>query len=90
MNSAHRPRRKKKTVAITATSGHPRLLTDPKTNARDPAFPLAAFFWPAKKSTSQWVILPLTLMVMGLFRWIVGFWGFSGIVTRSIGLGGDS
>lgn len=84
MNSVHRPRRKKKTVVSSTISSHPKFVIDPKTNVRNPAFPLAAFFWPARKSTSQWVILPLTLMVVGLFRWIVGFWGFSGIISCTI------
>lgn len=87
MSPVHRPRKKKKAVSISEMSSHGTLKTDPKTNARNPAFPLAAFLWPARKSTSQWVILPLTLMVVGLFRWVVGFWGFSGMIvylTRSV------
>lgn len=43
-----------------------------------PAFPLAAFLWPARGTTSQWVILPLILMIVGLFRWTTGLWGYSG------------
>ncbi|MCJ1249162.1 Glucosyltransferase-like protein [Trapelia coarctata] len=81
MSSVHRSRKKKKVVAISATISHGTVVTDPKSNAQNPAFPLAAFFWPARKSTSQWIILPLTLMVVGLFRWVVGFWGFSGFQT---------
>lgn len=45
---------------------------------RTPTFPLAAFLWPARGSVSQWEILPLILMVAGLFRWAAGFWGYSG------------
>ena len=50
-------------------------------DSQSPAFPLVAFFWPAKTSTSQWVILPIVLMVVGLFRWVTGFWGYSGFQT---------
>ncbi|KAI4136278.1 MAG: hypothetical protein LQ341_005726 [Variospora aurantia] len=55
----------------------------PKSKPRTPSpqFPLASFLWPAKKSTSQWVILPLVLMAVGLFRWTTGFWGYSGFNT---------
>ncbi|KAI9894153.1 MAG: Glucosyltransferase-like protein [Vezdaea aestivalis] len=48
-----------------------------KQSAR-PAFPLAAFLWPTKDGTSQWIVLPLLLMVVGLFRWAAGLWGYSG------------
>ncbi|KAG9244718.1 glycosyltransferase family 57 protein [Calycina marina] len=42
-----------------------------------PAYPLAAFLWPAR-NVSQWEILPLILMTVGLFRWAAGLWGYSG------------
>ncbi|KAF7564078.1 hypothetical protein G7046_g70 [Stylonectria norvegica] len=45
---------------------------------RAPAFPLAAFLWPARSSSSQWEVLPLILIVVGLFRWAAGLWGYSG------------
>ncbi|KAL7786778.1 glycosyltransferase family 57 protein [Trichoderma ceciliae] len=45
---------------------------------RTPAFPLAAFLWPARTSLSQWEVLPLVLIVVGLFRWAAGLWGYSG------------
>jgi alpha-1,3-glucosyltransferase len=45
---------------------------------RTPSFPLAAFLWPARTSSSQWEVLPLILMVVGLFRWAAGLWGYSG------------
>ena len=54
---------------------------DKKAASQSPAFPLVAFFWPARKSTSQWVILPLVLMIVGLFRWCAGLWGYSGTHT---------
>lgn len=43
-----------------------------------PAFPLVAFLWPAKGSVSTWIVLPCILMVVGLFRWATGYWGYSG------------
>ena len=39
-----------------------------------PAFVSVTFFWPARKNTSQWVILPLVLMIAGLFPWCAGLW----------------
>jgi len=53
-------------------------MVDAKTNAQRPAFPLVALFWPARKATSQWAMLPLILMAVGLFRWSAGLWGYSG------------
>lgn len=73
--STHRPRKKPSTV--TATPGGGPVITE--SYPPRPAFPLASFLWPAKKSTSQWVVLPLVLMVVGLFRWVLGFWGYSGV-----------
>lgn len=43
-----------------------------------PAFPLVAFLWAARSSTSTWTVLPVILMIVGLFRWTAGFWGYSG------------
>lgn len=34
--------------------------------------------WPARGSVSQWEVLPLQLMVVGLFKWAAGLWGYSG------------
>ncbi|KAG6010817.1 hypothetical protein E4U21_004205 [Claviceps maximensis] len=52
----------------------------PRTEAlvRAPSFPLAAFLWPARTSSTQWEVLPAVLMVAGLFRWAAGLWGYSG------------
>ncbi|KAL9062995.1 MAG: hypothetical protein Q9157_008490 [Trypethelium eluteriae] len=78
-NSSHKPRKKRKVDAYFGPpSGHGTILVDPATKAQKPAFPLVAFLWPAKGTVSQWVILPLILMVAGLFRWTTGFWGYSG------------
>ncbi|EFW99878.1 copii-coated vesicle protein 4 [Grosmannia clavigera kw1407] len=86
--SPHRLRRKpaKKTAAVgttttttTTTSSKPN--KSPRTPdglARSPAFPLAAFLWPARGAASQWELLPLILMAAGLFRWAAGLWGYSG------------
>ena len=79
-SSIHRPRRKRKESASTRSDTRRNdLVTDTKADGQSPAFPLVAFLWPAKKSTSQWVVLPLVLMVVGLFRWTAGFWGYSGM-----------
>lgn len=45
-----------------------------------PAYPLAAFMWPARGGVSQWTVLPIILMVVGMFRWAAGLWGYSGII----------
>ncbi len=74
-SSTNKPKRKKN---IVAQASNELVLSDSKTGAESPAFPLVAFLWPAKKNASQWVILPLVLMIVGLFRWCTGFWGYSG------------
>ena len=43
-----------------------------------PAYPLASFLWSAR-GISQWTVLPIILMVVGLFRWAAGLWGYSGM-----------
>lgn len=63
------------------TKGNEAALSDPKASAQSPAFPLVAFLWPARTNTSQWLILPLILMIVGLFRWCTGFWGYSGTAS---------
>ena len=77
MASSHNPRKRRKDETTSFTNGE---LTKSKSRQglSSPQFPLASFLWPAKKSTSQWVILPLVLMAVGLFRWATGFWGYSG------------
>ena len=73
--SPHKPRRKVKNggngVDQTAR---------PRTEAvaKAPLFPLASFLWPARAASSQWEVLPLVLMVAGLFKWAAGLWGYSG------------
>jgi alpha-1,3-glucosyltransferase len=77
---SHRARKRKKpdtpfkrtatTQDVIATGEHGR--------STGPGFPLVAFLWPARGSTSQWITLPLILILAGLFRWAVGLWGYSG------------
>ncbi|KAI1775588.1 glycosyltransferase family 57 protein [Hypoxylon cercidicola] len=70
---AHKPRRKtKKTAHFESAHAKPEALI------RAPSFPLAAILWPARSCLSQWEVLPLILMVVGLFRWAAGLWGYSG------------
>ncbi|KAH6660341.1 family 57 glycosyltransferase [Truncatella angustata] len=71
--AAHKPRRKSKKPGVTFDPS-----TKPGTLVRTPSFPLAAFLWPARSSLSPWEVLPLILMVVGLFRWAAGLWGYSG------------
>ncbi|RYP34619.1 hypothetical protein DL767_004179 [Monosporascus sp. MG133] len=71
--SSHKPRRKiKKTAEFDGRVAKAEALI------RTPSFPLAALLWPARGSLSQWEVLPLILMVVGLFRWAAGLWGYSG------------
>ncbi|KAF7551625.1 hypothetical protein G7Z17_g4853 [Cylindrodendrum hubeiense] len=71
--SPHKPRRKPKKSGIGSDKP---ARSEPLVRA--PAFPLAAFLWPARTSSSQWEVLPVILMVVGLFRWAAGLWGYSG------------
>lgn len=76
---AHKPRKRKKgDSGILANPRHGTVLVDPEDNVAKPAFPLVAFLWPAKGTVSQWVVLPLVLIVVGIFRWATAFWGYSG------------
>lgn len=76
---AHKPRRRRKMEeGSLAHVNHGTLDLDEETQARKPAFPLVAFLWPAKGTVSQWVTIPLVLMVVGLFRWTTSLWGYSG------------
>ncbi|KAG0647806.1 glycosyltransferase [Hyphodiscus hymeniophilus] len=75
--SPHKPRRKVKkssngseVSSVSTNSGRSSIIK--------PTYPLAAFLWPARSSVSQWEILPLILMAVGLFRWAAGLWGYSG------------
>ncbi|KAJ3570917.1 hypothetical protein NPX13_g5562 [Xylaria arbuscula] len=72
MSSPHKPRRKTKKTAHFDANVKPEALV------RAPTYPLEALLWPARSSLSQWEILPLILMVAGLFRWAAGLWGYSG------------
>ena len=76
-----RKSRKKPTSAQTNSARNDAVITDPQTGVLAPAFPLASFLWPARKSTSQWLVLPLVLMAVGLYRWCAGLWGYSGFQT---------
>lgn len=77
--ASHKPRRRRNIDdGSLAYVAHGTLDLDLATNARKPAFPLVAFLWPAKGTVSQWVTIPLILMAVGLFRWAVGLWGYSG------------
>lgn len=76
--SPHKPRRKLKQGNGSDRPARPR----PEALVRAPSFPLAAFMWPARTSSTQWEVLPVILMVVGLFRWAAGLWGYSGEPTQ--------
>lgn len=78
--SPHKPRRRAKKSPNSAprTTIVTEVVQKREPPAKEPLFPLASFLWPARGSTSQWEVLPLILMVVGLFRWPAGLWGYSG------------
>ena len=79
-SASHRARKKKigdpdqRSSSATANI----FAVDDSGNAIRPAFPLVAFLWPAQGTTSQLILLLLVLLAVGLFRWTVGLWGYSG------------
>ncbi|KAL8630340.1 hypothetical protein Q9189_003977 [Teloschistes chrysophthalmus] len=77
MATSHKPRKRRK-AEESSQAGMELSKPQSKSSKSTPPFPLAAFLWPAKKSTSQWILLPLILMAVGLFRWTTGLWGYSG------------
>jgi alpha-1,3-glucosyltransferase len=83
---SYRPRQKKKLPSSLSGSNNNDLILDPGSAQAAPAFPLVSFMWSARGATSQWLILPLILMVVGLFRWAVSLWGYSGMELFSRGI----
>ncbi|EXJ74625.1 alpha-1,3-glucosyltransferase [Cladophialophora psammophila CBS 110553] len=84
LSNSHRPRKKRKQppALIRKNTITDIVKLDPDDgNAITPEFPLVAFLWPARGTTSQWILLPLILMIVGLFRWGVGLWDHSGYRT---------
>ncbi|KAK4540048.1 hypothetical protein LTR36_009864 [Oleoguttula mirabilis] len=72
--SSHRPRKKRKPDASNGT-----ITLNNTTKQEQPAFPLVAFFWPARTANlSQWITIPIILMVVFLFRWCTSLWPYSG------------
>ncbi|KAL4764435.1 dolichyl-P-Glc:Man(9)GlcNAc(2)-PP-dolichol alpha-1,3-glucosyltransferase ALG6 [Aspergillus foveolatus] len=78
--SSYRPRKKRKPAALFAGSNNS-LTIDAGEGKAAPAFPLVSFLWGARAGVSQWLVLPLILMTVGLFRWAVSLWGYSGFNT---------
>ena len=69
---------------------HANLMTSRAAGDRDdsatkPKFPLAAFFLAAQHA-SPWVVIPLSLMVAGLFRWAIGLWYYSGTLILFVNI----
>ncbi|KAL4906752.1 hypothetical protein BDW74DRAFT_127019 [Aspergillus multicolor] len=80
MAPSYRPRKKRKSAALFAGSNNP-LTIDAGEGKSAPAFPLVSFLWGARAGVSQWLVLPLVLMTVGLIRWAVSLWGYSGFKT---------
>jgi alpha-1,3-glucosyltransferase len=79
MSASYKPRKKRKDIPLVRSNTINDIVSvDAVNNSVVPEFPLVAFLWPARGTTSQWLLLPLILMVVGLFRWTVGLWGHSG------------
>ncbi|THX88442.1 ALG6, ALG8 glycosyltransferase [Aureobasidium pullulans] len=77
--TSHRPRKKRRDDQVSGPRSNALIVTDAETKQQKPAFPLVAFLLPAKGTVSQWIVMPLILMAVGLFRWATGFWGYSGL-----------
>jgi alpha-1,3-glucosyltransferase len=94
--SPHKPRRKGKKAGtevsfasevIKHSAGRVKGSSGPITTssaALKPAYPLAAFLWSARGGVSQWMVLPIILMIVGMFRWAAGLWGYSGTLIGII------
>ncbi|KAM0332368.1 hypothetical protein ACHAQA_002645 [Verticillium albo-atrum] len=80
--SPHKARRRAKKPSPTPTQATTIVNVSSSTKSdavsKAPLFPLASLLWAARGSASQWEVLPLILMVVGLFRWAAGLWGYSG------------
>ncbi|OJJ84350.1 dolichyl-P-Glc:Man(9)GlcNAc(2)-PP-dolichol alpha-1,3-glucosyltransferase ALG6 [Aspergillus glaucus CBS 516.65] len=74
--SSYRPRKKRRVPPSSGTNNN--LILDVGDGKSLPAFPLVSFLWAARAGVSTWLILPLILMAVGLFRWAVSLWGYSG------------
>lgn len=77
--ASHRARKKRQDGLIAGSGNSELIITHPVTKNQKPAFPLVAFLLPTKAIVSQWAVLSLILMAVGLFRWSTGFWGYSGM-----------
>jgi hypothetical protein len=82
--SSYRPRKKRRSTTLFAGSNNP-LTVEAEEGKLAPAFPLVSFLWGARAGVSQWLVLPLVLMTVGLFRWAVSLWGYSGKVVTHAG-----
>ncbi|BCR91462.1 dolichyl-P-Glc:Man(9)GlcNAc(2)-PP-dolichol alpha-1,3-glucosyltransferase ALG6 [Aspergillus chevalieri] len=76
MSPSYRPRKKRRVPPSSGTNNN--LILDVGDGKSLPAFPLVSFLWAARAGVSTWLILPLILMAVGLFRWAVSLWGYSG------------
>ncbi|KAL2866986.1 dolichyl-P-Glc:Man(9)GlcNAc(2)-PP-dolichol alpha-1,3-glucosyltransferase ALG6 [Aspergillus lucknowensis] len=74
---AYRPRKKRKSAALF-TNSNSSLIVGAGEGKSAPTFPLVSFLWGTRTGVSQWLLLPLVLMTVGLFRWGVSLWGYSG------------
>jgi alpha-1,3-glucosyltransferase len=81
-HTSRKPRRRRKLEDLSGTIQGSSAV-DATVGTKAPAFPLVAFLWPAKGSVSTWIVLPSILMVVGLFRWATGYWGYSGEYHRT-------
>ena len=57
---------------------HGLVVYDGATKSERPAFPLAAYLWPAKGTVSLSYSITMILLITTLFRWTTSLWAYSG------------
>lgn len=63
------------------------ILHDARSNSKRPAFPLAAYLWPAKGTVSLKYGIVMVLLATSLFKWATGLWTYSGMAALPFGIG---
>ena len=75
---AHKPRRKRRADDLPVAAYGGSVVSTAEDGTKTPTFPLVSFLWPAKGNVSQWIVLPMILIIVGLFRWTTSLWPYSG------------
>ena len=72
-------RRSKVDVDSDYDVDHGLVLRDVRSKVMSPAFPLAAYLWPARGTVPFEYGILMIIMVTSLFKWSTGFWPYSGM-----------